>query len=223
MKKSNIIAMLVTISIAFLAGVLFGCDEGLPVDEIINETIEFGHYNSQPIQWYVLDKDTTNQRTLLVAKDILDEKPYNHISSETIMTWEISTIRSWLNGYDASQNKRGEDYSSDNFISTAFTSEEQARIATVQVINDQKNEYGSTSGANTMDKIFLLSVDEVKTLLGSKKGVCAKLNCTTEWWLRTQGYDAHDVALVSSDGAISTYGTWDNSDTGVRPALWQNQ
>ncbi|MBQ8037054.1 MAG: hypothetical protein IJ268_08685 [Proteobacteria bacterium] len=124
-----------------------------------------------------------------MAKDVLDEKPYNYIT-DNFTSWEDCTIRSWLNGYDATQNVLGKDYSSDNFISTAFTSEEQARIATVQVINDTKNQYGSTGGANTMDKVFLLSVDEVKTYLGSPKGVCAKLNCTIEWWLRTPGYDS---------------------------------
>lgn len=221
MKKKNIIAMIVTISFALLSCILLGCVEESPVDGIINGTIEFGHYNSRPIQWYVLDEDTANHRTLLVAKDVLDEKPYNYIT-DNFTSWEDCTIRSWLNGYDATQNVLGKDYASDNFISTAFTSEEQARIATVQVINDTKNQYGSTGGANTMDKVFLLSVDEVKTYLGSPKGVCAKLNCTIEWWLRTPGYDTHDAVLVSSDGKINPRGMWGNSDAGLRPALWLN-
>lgn len=219
--KKNIIAIVFAVSFAFLSCILLGCDEGLPVDEIINETIEFGHYNQRAIQWYVLDKDTSNHRTLLIAKDVLDEKPYNYISSLNV-TWDDCTIRSWLNGYDASQNQQGEDYSTDNFISTAFTPEELTRIATVEVLNNTKNQYGSPCGENTMDKVFLLNVDEVKTYLGSKKGVCTKLNCTTEWWIRTPGYDAHDAAFVNAVGEINPRGTWVNSDTGVRPALWLN-
>ena len=216
--KKNIIAIVFAVSFAFLSCILLGCTEELPADEIMNETIEFGHYNQRPIQWYVLDKDTTNHRTFLVAKDVLDEKPYNYISSETVMTWDMSTIRSWLNGYDASQNKMGIDYSSDNFISSAFTSDEQARIATIQVINNPQN-----GEPNTVDKVFFLSIDEVKTFLGSSKGVCAKLNCTIEWWLRTQGNnDAHDAAFVKSNGRLDSDGTWVNSDMGIRPALWLN-
>lgn len=48
-------------------------------------------------------------------------------------------MRSWLNGYDASHNTGGDsgiDYTSDNFIGTAFSAKEQAAIADTEVFND---------------------------------------------------------------------------------------
>ena len=79
-------------------------------------------------------------------------KPYN--TTMVPITWEKSTIRSWLNGYGASSNTDGNDYANDNFIDTAFTAEEKARIVASNI-----QAHLNTSPDNvTMDKIFLFSI-----------------------------------------------------------------
>ena len=94
----------------------------------------------------------------LIADCNLDSWLYN--TTETDVTWETSTIRSWLNGYDASYNTNSIDYSSDNFIDKAFTSTEQDAINQVTVVNND-NPYGTEGGNDTKDKVFLLSIEEV--------------------------------------------------------------
>jgi hypothetical protein len=92
----------------------------------VGGTIAFGNYNGSPIQWYILDDDTANHRVMLLAMNILEKRAYN--TSLSSITWEKSTIRSWLNGYDSTYNTYGTDYTSDNFINKAFTITERAKI-----------------------------------------------------------------------------------------------
>ena len=80
------------------------------------------------------------------------------------ITWGNSTIRSWLNGYGSSYNTYGTDYSGSgaSFISNAFTASERSAIKEVKVKNDSSQGYDSTDGgADTYDKLFLLSYAEV--------------------------------------------------------------
>ena len=124
-----------------------------------------GSYNADPVKWRVLANDENSSgKLLLLADKNLDVKPYN--SSYTSITWEKSTIRSWLNGYGANENNYGTDYSSDNFIDTAFSSNEQSAIAETHVYNATQSDgssnpnpsYSTSGGNNTTDKIFLLSM-----------------------------------------------------------------
>ena len=53
---------------------------------------------------------------------------FQYHTEEEDVTWETSTMRSWLNGYSAEQNtggSSGTDYTSDNFIGAAFSEKEQ--------------------------------------------------------------------------------------------------
>lgn len=94
----------------------------------------------------------------LIADCNLDSQPYN--TTKTDVTWETSTIRSWLNGYKASYNANGINYSSNNFIGKAFTSAEQKAINQVTVVNHDNPEYETEGGNDTKDKVFLLSIEE---------------------------------------------------------------
>ena len=55
----------------------------------------------QPIKWRVLS--VNGDDAFIIADQNLDAKAYNETYTE--VTWENSTIRSWLNGYGASVNK----------------------------------------------------------------------------------------------------------------------
>lgn len=120
------------------------------------DTDAWHYFKYEPIKWRVL-KVNGNQAFLL--SDIaLDDQKYN-TELESI-TWEVSTIRSWLNGYGASSNKQGEDYSSKNFIGSAFSGNERSAIVNTSVANDDNIDHGTEGGNNTIDKIFLLSESE---------------------------------------------------------------
>lgn len=66
----------------------------------------------QPIKWRVLSVNGND--AILLADKNLDVQRYN--DTYTSVTWETSTIRSWLNGYGAGANIAGKDYSSNNFF-----------------------------------------------------------------------------------------------------------
>ena len=126
------------------------------------DNIYFGNYfqsnstTKEPVKWRVLSN--SDGKLFLLSDQNLDVKPYN--SSSTGITWEKSTIRSWLNGYEASKNNSGTDYSSNNFIDAAFSGDEQVAIADTYVYNKKNPVYNTSGGNDTTDQIFLLSIEE---------------------------------------------------------------
>jgi hypothetical protein len=199
------------------------CKNGTCIDYEVGGTIAFGNYNGTPIQWYILDIDESNHRLMLVSMDILDSKPYAGDMEEIpeldieFVSWKASSIRTWLNV---------------DFISSAFTSEELARIPTVDITNQMDNfcsdYYPSWAASalamivegNTSDKVFLLSLPEVETFLGTNDMICTKLHCTTPWWLRTTGCANYNAAHILGNGSIKLGDG--RAALGVRPALWLN-
>ena len=202
------------------------------------------YFKYEPIKWRVL-KVNGNQAFLL--SDIaLDDQRY-HTVSESI-TWETSTIRSWLNGYGASSNKQGKDYSSKNFIGSAFSGNEKSAIVNTSVVNDNNINYGTEGGNNTTDKIFLLSESEVYGDNAVTHGFVSSYNTYDEarrckssiyakamgtysstsnaykgncwWWLRSPGNHASIAADVNYYGYVYDFGNnvYGNLD-GVRAAL----
>jgi hypothetical protein len=142
------------------------------VDWVIREAIYYDasmpindgthYYQIEPVAWRVLEN--ANDELFLLARDGIDCKPY-HVDDESV-TWETSTIRSWLNGYDSDKNigdegadndnnNDGIDYSDDNFLENAFTIGEQGAINTITVGNHDNPVHGTTGGNSTYDKVFL--------------------------------------------------------------------
>ncbi|MBQ9396655.1 MAG: hypothetical protein IJU23_14215 [Proteobacteria bacterium] len=219
----------------------------------IGDIITFGHYEQdndtsngkEPIEWRVLDLNNDGQ-FLIISDKVLDSKPYN--TTYINITWEMSTIRSWLNGYGSSYNTVGTSYMSDNFIDTAFTDDEKAKIIASNVPAHTNPHYSSTPAGNeTTDKIFLLSVVETEnyfktdeareayaTLYAVSNNVFAKnsskmctvdnyvLNkCVANYWLRSPGLYSFRTAIVDSIGDVSNNSVSIDS-IGIRPALWVN-
>ena len=201
-----------------------------------------GGYNTDPIKWRVLSN--SDGKLFLLSDQNLDVKPYN--SSSTSITWEKSTIRSWLNGYEASENNSGTDYSSNNFIDAAFSSVEKVAIADTYVYNKTQSNgisnpnpfYSTSGGNNTTDKIFLLSIEEAnnRNYFPNANGNDSRKSTNTayvasysgmygvgeadSWWLRSPGLYAYYAAYVNFGGDVDDTGDYvDNPYIAVRPAF----
>ncbi len=123
-----------------------------------NDSYKTYHYfKYQPIKWRVLNRNGND--ALLLADVALDDQQYN--TNWEDVTWETSSMRSWLNGYGASVNQPKTDYSRKNFINFAFTSKQRNAINTTNVVNANNISSGTAGGNNTSDKVFLLSESEV--------------------------------------------------------------
>ena len=185
-----------------------------------------GGYNTDPIKWRVL-KNADGQLFLLSDQN-LDVFQY-HTEYESV-TWEKSTMRSWLNGYGASENiggDNGTDYTSDHFIGTAFSEKEQKAIADTTVVNDDNPDHNTEGGNDTTDQIFLLSIEEVQNADYGFTDNSSRIATNTAyvagggeiggnmlhgvgeadyWWLRSPGDLDHRATGVSVDGGVGGYG-----------------
>lgn len=180
-----------------------------------NETIvlSLGQYMGEPIEWLVLHEK--NRKLLLVSKYTLMYKAYNE--TYTDVTWESCSLRSWLN---------------DSFLNVAFSPEEQSMILAKKTPAGENPNYTTMPGNTTRDKVFLLSIAEVKQyFLTDQTRKCRlvdsmvyssnnnKSNCS--WWLRSPGDRQSYAACISEVGYISSAGNRvDNSTVAVRPAIW---
>lgn len=199
------------------------------------DNVFFGSYyqsngtTKDPVKWRVLSN--AGGQLFLLSDQNLEVFQY-HTELENV-TWETSTMRSWLNGYDAA-------YTDDNFLDAAFSSNEQAAIAVTLVVNDDNAYYGTDGGNNTTDSLFLLSLDEAEDRryfprvsssryaantayvadggkLGSFMYEAGELD---SWWLRSPGPDNSMAAFVDEGGAVIFDGNpVNNKNMAVRPAF----
>ena len=138
-----------------------------------NQTNNFGdneyrYFKWEPIKWKVLSSD--DSKLFLLADQALDCNEFNE--SYKSVTWETSTIRSWLNGYGSKSNEDGISYTSDSFYRDAFTALERGAILTTTVVNEDNSAYQTEGGNDTSDKIFLLSLSDA---MNEDYGFCPKM------------------------------------------------
>ena len=198
-----------------------------------------GGYNTDPIKWRVLEN--ADGQLFLLSDQNLDVFQY-HTDNESV-TWETSTMRSWLNGYGASHNtgdSGGIDYTDDNFINTAFSEKEQGAIADTTVVNDDNPDYNTEGGNDTTDQIFLLSIEEVQNADygftdnssriatntayvadgGKIDGNVFGVGAADYWWLRSPGDVDDYAAYVFNFGGVFSFGNYVFfDDFAVRPAF----
>ena len=189
----------------------------------VGDYVVFGSYKQgkntsnrkKDIEWLVLE--AKDGKVLLISKYALDCKPYN--TSKTDVTWEICTLRKWLNN---------------DFINAAFSADEKAMIPTVTVSAEKNPEYNTHPGNATQDKVFLLSITEANEYFSTidtrqceatdyvaANGALVDSDGNCVWWLRSPGWIQACAAEVSNGGGIAEDGTpaYHDSYT-VRPALW---
>jgi len=181
----------------------------------IGDIVEFGAYD-----WRVLDLD--GNYALILTENIITRR--DDLGG---LTWESSSVRRYLNGHFYNE----------------FLSEERVRIREVRLTNNNNQWFNRYAGINTVDKIFLLSIEEVvmyfgdSLLLQNKPSLDAShisdafnnmriaqhadTGENVAWRLRSPG-DGRFFSAVSQDGSINMAGYFSALDIGVRPALWLN-
>lgn len=189
----------------------------------VGDIVLFGSYEQdndettqdEPIEWIVLAVD--DNEALLISKYCLDCQPFNKSYGE--VGWEFSYLRKWLNG---------------SFFDTAFTEAEQERIVLSEVASEKNSIYGTKTGRDTQDRVFILGVSEARTYFAtdeermttatefarSKKGYIEPEHDGCWWWLRTVGFRNEYVTNVRYDGLVGETGQGvDAPDHCVRPVI----
>jgi hypothetical protein len=190
----------------------------------VGDIIPFCEY-----KWRVLY--VQNDRALIITDNIIDKRPYNN--EDIGVTWETCTLRQYLN----------------NDFYNQFIESCQERIIETTIKNLDNLWFGTAGGNDTLDKIFLLSLEEVDEYFGNSKDYinknikfwdkdgCAAVdwmsnkhnrkrvanyNNKPDWWsLRTSGFRNYCATYVNGDGSISVDGFVVNyPHFGVRPTLW---
>lgn len=90
---------------------------------------EYIFFEYEPILWRVLD--IVDEKALLFSEYVIDCKEYNF--RKGWCTWHESSLRSWLNGYAASENKGGLDYTKSGFLHKAFSDDEKGLIINKEI------------------------------------------------------------------------------------------
>lgn len=172
---------------------------------IEGDMIKFGSYG-----WRILSVE--NDKMLIMTEDIIEQRAYHDAYEAT--TWANCELRHYLN----------------NGFYNRFTLEEQSRIVPVTNENKANPWYDSTSGEDTLDKIFLLDVEEVvckyfgdssanlhnrgknqKYWFQRKDSNNAKRSARFRggiwwWWLRSPGRLPVKAVYVHGDGNIGIQG-----------------
>jgi len=167
------------------------------------------------LKWRVLAVE--NEKALIITDEIVELRPYNEDTSMLII-WEECDLREYLNG---------------EFYNKYFSDAEKELIIETVLINGDSHIFKNKGGNNTMDKVFVLSIDEVDKYFKNTSERLAKFNnyyvvndrggfLGREWWLRTPGDRPYEfyVAYIDKDGYIDESGTGCSKSLGIRPALW---
>jgi hypothetical protein len=186
---------------------------------IKEDIVTFGNY-----RWRVLD--INEGKALVITEEIIELRWYNNDFVE--ITWAECELRSYLNS---------------EFRDT-FNRDEKAKIIAVTNSNLNNQWFKTEGGIDTLDSIFLLSLEEVCEYFGDSKEHLlnkgkqkwliddennrkrqAKYGSEYHWWrLRSPGYYGRTSASVNSNGNVYVRGNGvygkPRDGGGVRPALW---
>lgn len=193
------------------------------------DTVFFGRWEQdgdlgnglEPIEWIVLDK--IDGQLLLLSTSCLEGMAYN-TESFTPVTWEICSLRRWLN---------------EEFFSQAFTEMEKTWIPSVVNENPPHSVVETPGGRDTVDRVFILCErdtviylkndadrQEIGRASATQAAVSNGLQANEEgyasWWLRSPGMYEYIAQFVDQNGTPYINGASTDIDymCGVRPAIW---
>ncbi|MCL2577284.1 MAG: DUF6273 domain-containing protein [Defluviitaleaceae bacterium] len=187
----------------------------------VGSTIRIGGIN-----WRILE--IMGKRALVISEDIIGTKWYH--DNDTGTSWANCGLRQYLNGT----------------FYNAFSAREKSRIAKVKINNPKNPWFGTNGGNDSLDNIFLLSIDEVLKYFGDSYQIRKKPTSAGNfddqynegriaqntnrknhwWWLRSPGFSTNRAVFISPTGSFFVYGGiingGNNTSGGIRPAMWVN-
>jgi len=147
----------------------------------IGEKIEFYKY-----EWRVLD--IKKNAALIITEYIIEKREY-HTKKEA--TWADCELRKYLNG---------EFYE-------RFAADEKMRIIPVTNTTPDNPWYGTSGGADTEDKIFLLNIeDAVCRYFGDSSKHLAHRTKSEKYWFAKK--DENNIKRVTNYPVEGAWGTW---------------
>lgn len=163
------------------------------VEKEEGDVFQYGIY-----RWKILKK--YDDSILAISEDIVDVRPYHEKWEE--ITWEDCTLRKWLN---------------QEFYEAAFNEYEKEQISKVHIKIENPDKINSTE-SYVIDKVFLLSSEDLKDekiseIILNEKNLNSEL-----WWLRSPGNIGFCASIID-DGKISESGFDVHNILGVRPVL----
>lgn len=194
---------------------------------------EWHYFAYSPIKWRILN--ITGTKALLLADRMPDSCPF-HDKAEDV-SWSQSLLREWLNS---------------EFYGRAFSSTEKEAIEMTKVVNSPNFYFGTPSGPDTRDHVFILSESEVfSTSLAEDYGFypgddiddsARRFKATlyakcrgawlspvegykgfSFWFMRSSGYTMSNVTYVCDFGYLYNRGTVVTcDDAAVLPAITVN-
>lgn len=188
----------------------------------INSIVKFGRHHGEEISWIVIAQfeNKGEKYKELCTEKVIDCTPYNSWLAR--VTWETSSLRSWLNG---------------EFYNAAFNQHERAKVTSCRKETPNSQFFGTKGGNSTVDKVWCMSYEEViqympkeknrtckATDYAVSKGVLLNDDKNSSWWLRTPGPDHTYATFVDEFGIVDNMCliNVDNRKIGVRPVILVN-
>ena len=161
-------------------------------------------FEKQPIVWRVLSVNKDGTDAFLLSNKGLDCKPYHNDFSAEVVTWDMCSLRKWLNN---------------EFYNSAFSEEEKTDINESKLSNPPSPKFGTYSGEDTVDKVFVLSIPEV---INYRYGFNEKYDksdtrvaYTTEYaWMNGAGVRKNNM---DCHWELRTAGLYDNYNACIHP------
>lgn len=188
----------------------------------VGDVVTFGKFETdgneangdEDLTWIVLNN--RDDLVTLITENSIAAMRY-HFNAEPT-NWADCSLRTWLNG---------------TFYTSAFELAEADFICKNYITTPTNPDYPSPSGDATVDKVYLLSLNEVLNYFRTMTE--RKLRCTPAsypmtytdgndyccWWLRTPGARLESAIGVDSTGQVLTvgYDCYQNEQIGVRPVV----
>ena len=170
------------------------------------DTVVLGSYEQdgdttngkEGIEWIVLKKE--QGKALLFSKYILDYVEYSNIL-ERYTVWKDSRLRAWANH---------------EFYDSSFNEKEKVLIASTRVKNYDNPVYVSSSGASTIDKVFVPGFDELIETFSINYD-----DCIREPYYEQKKMDDYRLLTVYTDYALKKYRKEKNNGKAMpQPDFW---
>lgn len=184
--------------------ITYPVNEGTEGYQVWEDGVEYRYFIYEPLCWRVLDDH--DGRMLLLSELIIDCR-YYHETPESV-TWEMSDMYHWLNGY---------------FLETAFSPEEKERI--------EISDWGKVFLLDTdqLDDCILMTpefqIEDIRgysTPYARSMGAYIGVSEGDAWWYLRYDENAEFTLRTGSRSDVSVSSIMahgKNTGTGVRPAI----